>query len=1343
MLDLRSFRHPSRHRSAATRTSGRRLGLLIAGAACSPAVATDYTWNGLGSDNNWSSAANWLGGAAPANDTSTQLFFAGSTRLLPSADAPWSIGGLTFNSDAGAFTLGGSTLTLASGVSVTNNATTTQTIATSGIVLSEASTWNAASGGLTVSSVISGSGSLTKTGTGTLTLSGANTYSGNTLFNGGILSITNNSALGTGDLVFDGGTLSTTTGMVTTRNTTIDSGGANFALSNGFYTLNGNVTGTGGLTKTGTSILTLNGAHTYTGATVISGGTLKIADNGGTASTFASSSVNISSGARMIFNNSQTYAGAITGAGYIEREFSGTTTLTGAASHTGGTNVILGTLQIGNGGTSGSLDGNVALSAGGTLAFNRSDAASFGGVISGDGYVTKAGAGTLTLSGTNTYSRGTTISGGLVNFANLDNFGSGAITLNGGGLQWADGNTADVSSRLGAFGANGATFDTNGNNVTLASALSGGALTKTGDGTLTLAGGSSFGNTEITRGTLSIASADSLGSGLLIFDGGTLQTTATFTLNHGMPFAGTFDVVNDTTLTLENSIGGSSNLTKSGGGTLVLQSGNSYQGGTDLTGGTLSISSDSQLGDSSGQLRFSGGSLHTTADLTLNRSLLGDVAIEVDAGTTATVPTSFGDGGSGLVKSGAGALLLTGTNDFSTVSLNEGTLKLGSSGALGSSGLISFAFGTLQYSAANTVDYSSRFTSDGDQFINIDTNGQAITFATALGSGSRTDFAKLGAGSLTLSGKNTFSYLYVKDGSLTIQDGASISNYVTSIGSTAVSGPAAPPAVVNVSGPDASWEIEHTLSVGRVTTSSYYIGDSGGTLNISQGASVSANIVNLGSVGTIVPDGFAVTALINVTGAGSSLSVNNNLTMAVGGTDATLAISDGASVSMSSLWMGHSTFTGGSQGSATVTISGAGSSLTTQYLRAGGRSGPVSISVSDGAQLISGAADQSASIANADPFQPGASVVSISGAGSQWTVNAGGIAVGHSHSFGVNGAEGELTVADHGKVTVQGENNTIQLSSSRSTTSKGTLNIGAAASAPAASAGFVSAAAITGGLGTGIVQFNTTGTALAPTYFTADGTATGTATPITGRVSIVNTAGTTVLKGENSYTGGNTINGGTLVGDASSIKGDIANHSAVIFNQATDGSHTGVISGAGSFTKTGAGVLSVGGVNTYTGATTISGGTLLLTGIQTHLADSPPVAVLDATSGVVTNSGAVTSWADLSGSGNHATAGAGSVTLGTLGGGRAALVFDGCPPATRISSPARAPAASRLSTSTRRCPAASARATTPSIRAPRFSSARMPTATNTSTARFRCSSSTTRSSPRTRCSPSRPRPSWR
>ncbi|MFN9489451.1 MAG: beta strand repeat-containing protein, partial [Betaproteobacteria bacterium] len=85
--------------------------------------------------------------------------------------------------------------------------------------------------------------------------------------------------------------------------------------------------------------------------------------------------------------------------------------------------------------------------------------------------------------------------------------------------------------------------------------------------------------------------------------------------------------------------------------------------------------------------------------------------------------------------------------------------------AVGTSGTLSFTGGTLQYSAANTTDYSSRFGSAGGQSWRIDTNGQAVSFAGNLvGTGS--SLAKLGTGTLTLSGTNTYT------GATTVNAGA-------------------------------------------------------------------------------------------------------------------------------------------------------------------------------------------------------------------------------------------------------------------------------------------------------------------------------------------------------------------------------------------------------------------------------------------------------------------------------------------------------------------------------------------------------------------------------------------
>ncbi len=73
-----------------------------------------------------------------------------------------------------------------------------------------------------------------------------------------------------------------------------------------------------------------------------------------------------------------TYAGSMSGTGEMRKSVAGTLILTGNNTHTGGTRISGGTLQIGNGGTTGSISGNIVNNA--TLAFNRADNITYAGI---------------------------------------------------------------------------------------------------------------------------------------------------------------------------------------------------------------------------------------------------------------------------------------------------------------------------------------------------------------------------------------------------------------------------------------------------------------------------------------------------------------------------------------------------------------------------------------------------------------------------------------------------------------------------------------------------------------------------------------------------------------------------------------------------------------------------------------------------------------------------------------------------------------------------------------------------------------------------------------------------
>ncbi len=98
---------------------------------------------------------------------------------------------------------------------------------------------------------------------------------------------------------------------------------------------------------------------------------------------------------------------------------------------------------------------------------------------------------------------------------------------------------------------------------------------------------------------------------------------------------------------------------------------------------------------------------------------------------------------------------------------------------------------------------------------------------------------------------------------------------------------------------------------------------------------------------------------------------------------------------------------------------------------------------------------------------------------------------------------------------------------------------------------------------------------------------------ISGPGQLNQIAGTTTLVGANSYTGGTTVSAGVLQGNASSLQGDIRNEATVVFDQATDGSYTGVMDGGGALHKEGEGTLALTGVNSYSGPTTVAAGRLV------------------------------------------------------------------------------------------------------------------------------------------------------
>ena len=240
-----------------------------------------------------------------------------------------------------------------------------------------------------------------------------------------------------------------------------------------------------------------------------------------------------------------------------------------------------------------------------------------------------------------------------------------------------------------------------------------------------------------------------------------------------------------------------------------------------------------------------------------------------------------------LTKSGNGTWVLAGTNTFSGgVNLNSGVLQVNAaenpvvSGPLGKSGTIAFGGGTLQFSSANTFDYSSRFSTNGGQAYSVDTAGQTVTFATALVSsnGSLTVNSSTPGGKLVLTKTNLFTgNVTVTGGTLSVSNDPALGtniNYVVLAGG-------ALSAATNF-----NFNINRTIALGT----------NGGTLDTPAGVTLTfdGNIYNNGSgPGSLIKTGAGTLAMSTYTSGFITYSGNTTIS------NGTLSISGYGSIGAS------------------------------------------------------------------------------------------------------------------------------------------------------------------------------------------------------------------------------------------------------------------------------------------------------------------------------------------------------------------------------------------------------------------------------------------------------------
>ncbi|MBU6308327.1 MAG: DNRLRE domain-containing protein [Planctomycetes bacterium] len=445
------------------------------------------------------------------------------------------------------------------------------------------------------------------------------------------------------------------------------------------YTITGSgAIASGGITKTGTGRVTLAVAKTGTQATTISAGTLRIGT--GLASGSFAGPVSVASGATFDVANGVA-TGRVTVSG-------GLVTVTGSLA--GGASVDAGELRIGDGGTAGGLAGNVAVAAGATATFNRGDALTYSGTLSGAGTVVKAGPGLFTILASSTGFTGTVmVNGGELA---LEDRGQGgdlnatSIVINDGGrfTFGAPGN-ADFPQSTNVTINAGGLFD-------LQQGENWGGLILDG-GTLRMSGTRTGVNTNLDRMDLrsgrvetAFTGAGSGGQLIRLATSQFLQKTTSGTVTFGPGVVLQADLpVNLENGTIDFDV---SALPASGNGAFTIgDAGNAV---------TLRVSG---IGTGTfGRYAYIG-----------NPSLTVDV---VDAGTLVAV-TGTVEGGGAVIKSGSGTLDLrqsTGLTNATTVS--GGTLRVSHAAALGTSEVVVRSAGMLDVAGGVTMR-SPKVTVDG------------------------------------------------------------------------------------------------------------------------------------------------------------------------------------------------------------------------------------------------------------------------------------------------------------------------------------------------------------------------------------------------------------------------------------------------------------------------------------------------------------------------------------------------------------------------------------------------------------------------------------------------------
>ena len=745
------------------------------------------------------------------------------------------------------------------------------------------------------------------------------------------------------------------------------------------------------------------------------------------------------------------------------------------------------------------------------------------------------------------------ISAGSIAGTGSYNLGANELTVGSNNL------STEVSGVIADGGSNGGT---------------GGSLVKIGTGTLKLSGSNTFtGGVTLSAGALGLASDNALGAGVLTTYGGTIAYA------HGITIGNTIDLRSNTTLDVATGsatqagaigqTGGAFGIVKTGAGALTLSGNNTFTGGVTLNAGTLGLAHNNALGTD--VLTTYGGTIAYADGVTIGNAidLRGSTTLDVATGG-ATQAGAIGEtgGASGIVKTGAGRLTLSGANTYTGgTTINAGTLQLGGSG-----GGVGSIVGTVTVGASGTFDV-----------VNADTRG--ITSISNSGIMNFRNSNSAGGANITNDIGSTILFYDTSSAG-----GATINNATTATLNFLNSSTAGSATITNSGG----FNFSNSSTAGSATIN-----------NISDSMHGQFTVLNFHDSSTagranINNDVFSTINFQDSSTAGSATITNANaarLNFLNNGTAGSAAISNTGVISF---------LDSSSAGSATIdnlgslTFSNAASAGSAHIT--GGGIGFTNTSTAGNATII----NNNGSLTFGDR----------SSAGNATIVSSIYMVLG----FEGNATAGSATITNNGSMMFQNQ----ATGGDAAITSTGTLYFGDTSTAGHAKI-----------VNNGQTVFDATSTAGSATITNDSGLsfsnhATAGSAAITNNSNVLfsmssnagnaelinNTTGaafdfsrTSGANGDHKLTAGSLAGRGTFALGGNELTVGSNNLSTTVTGVIADGGSGG---GTGaSLVKVGTGRLTLSGVNTYTGATTVDGGTLAVNGDIT------------ASSGVSVNSGGV------------------------------------------------------------------------------------------------------------------------